>query len=90
MMRRLLGLGAVAMALWIGYTVSPISECRAIAKVLDEGADAFFGVGVRWDIFNLVDCTFASQTQRDTWQAAAESYRFNATMLRQNMSGLKR
>jgi hypothetical protein len=83
-------MGVLFLAFWLGYEVSPIPKCRRIARILDEGADAFFGAGPRWDMFDIIDCTFASKEQRNKWEAVAVSLRFNATMLNQTMSDGRR
>jgi hypothetical protein len=89
-MPSLIIMGVVFLASWLGYELSPIPECRNIARILDEGADAFFGAGPRWDTFDIIDCTFASKEQRNRWEAAAVSFRFNANMVNQTMSNGRR
>jgi hypothetical protein len=85
-MRGWLVLGGIAFAVWAAYRLSPIPECRDIAQVLDEGSAAFYGVGPRWDIFNIADCAIASEAQRRDWLSNAELFRANAIMLRENMA----
>ena len=86
----ILGLAVAALLLWIGYVLSPIPQCRAIAQTLDEGAAEFYGLGLHWDAFDIANCAISSSAQRTTWTSAAEGYRFNAALFRQKMEGNQR
>lgn len=71
---------------WVAYHLSPIPECREIATTLEQGSEAFFGVGPRWDWFNIADCVFAGEAKRQEWLSSAQVYKFDAVMLRENMN----
>jgi hypothetical protein len=68
----------IAVAIYLGYQLSPIPECLEIAGILDDTANST-PFSVRWNVLDQASCVFATDAQRRNWLSSAQMFRFHAS-----------